>query len=214
MWINSRCCFLIFGNWGQRLRRHSAALLGDIALAARAVTLDTPSPSPRDFALDFILFEHAKHREMCGALDRLADCGEFREADIAALADFIRSDLAAHVADEEEVLFPVLLQKCVEDDEVERAIARLDREHDVDRELSAQVRLFLLEAMTKRQALIDIPGATASLRAFAHNQRQHMMLENAVLIPLARRRLSPNDLVDLGRRLAARRDAARRNESR
>jgi iron-sulfur cluster repair protein YtfE (RIC family) len=151
---------------------------------------------------------------MCAALHRLAECREFREAEIAALADFIRTDLAAHIADEEEVLFPLLQQKCEAGDEIDKALARLDREHEADRDLSAQVRLFLLEAITKRLALIDIPDASGAVRTFARNQRQHMMLENAVLIPIARRRLSPNDLAALGRRLAARRDAAQPGEAR
>lgn len=177
-------------------------------MIARAVKLDAVSPNPRDFALDFILFEHAKHREMCDALDRMAVQTRFSESHIAALADFIRTELAAHIADEEEVLFPLLMQKCEEEDEIGRAIERLDREHAEDRDLSARVRLFLLEAVTAGRPPAAIPGAAEALRTFAHNQRQHMMLENAVLIPLARRRLGPFDLADLGRRLAARRSAA------
>lgn len=89
-----------------------------------------------------------------------------------------------------------------------RAIGRLDREHAEDRALSARVRLLLLEAVTTRRPPAATPGAAEALRTFARNQRQHMTLENAVLIPLARRRFDPFDLADLGRRLAVRRSAA------
>lgn len=178
-------------------------------MVVRAVKLDASPPNPRDFALDFILFEHAKHREMCDVLDRMAVLDEFHEAEIAELANFIRADLAEHIADEEETLFPLLLEQCEDEDEIEKIIARLDGEHEVDRDLSARVRLFLLEAVTTSRPPSAIPGASEALAAFAHNQRRHMMLENAVLIPLARRRLSPADLAGLGRRLAARQGPSR-----
>lgn len=174
-------------------------------MVPRAAKLDAEAPNPRDCALDFILFEHAKHREMCAALDRLADTDTFHEANVAQLADFVRTDLAAHIADEEEVLFPLLQRRCEEEDQLAATIARLNREHEADKDLSAQVRLVLLEAVTTRQPPKAVAGGREVLRAFAHNQRRHMMLENAVIIPLARRRLSPNDLTELGRRFAARR---------
>ena len=180
-------------------------------MVARAVKLDATAPNPRDFALDFILFEHAKHRQMCAALERLAEADTFGEGEIAERADFIRTDLAAHIADEEEALFPILQQRCDEEDHIAATLARLDREHEVDRDLSARVCLFLLEAVATGRPPKTIVGASEALRMFAYNQLLHMSLENAVLIPLARRRLSPTDLSDLGGRLAARRSSSRGN---
>lgn len=155
--------------------------------------------------LDFILYEHLRHRVMCNALETLADAERFDAGPITRLAEFIRSDLTLHVADEEEVFFPMLRRRCLPEDEIEVALERMNREHAEDRDLSAQVRIHLLTAVTDGRPLSAIPGAADALRQFAQNQRRHMMLENAVLIPLARRRLDEEDLAVLGARLAARR---------
>ena len=162
------------------------------------------APGPDD-ALDFILFEHLKHREMCNALDHLADARNFNAAEVTRLAEFIRVDLTMHVFDEEEDFFPLLRQRCAPADQVEEALDRFDREHEADRDLSAQVRIILYNAVAQKTPPSQIPGASEVLRAFAQAQRRHMMLENGVLIPLARRRLNEDDLATLGRRFADRR---------
>lgn len=158
-----------------------------------------------DDPLDFILYEHLRHRVMCNALDALATAETFDAAAVANLAEFIRADLSMHIADEEEVFFPTLLQRCRPEDEIDVALKRMNREHAEDRDLSAQVRIFLLTAAMEKRSLPSIPGASEALKRFAHNQRRHMMLENAVLIPLARQRLTDEDFALLALRLEARR---------
>ncbi|MBK8543726.1 MAG: hypothetical protein IPL62_09305 [Caulobacteraceae bacterium] len=46
-------------------------------MTARAQTGDGHEPSPED-ALDFILYEHLRHRVMCNDLDALAEAEIFR----------------------------------------------------------------------------------------------------------------------------------------
>ena len=170
----------------------------------RSRSVDGLEPKPDD-PLDFILYEHLRHRVMCNALDSLADAERFDAASVTRLAEFIRSDLTLHIADEEEVFFPMLRRRCLPEDEIDAALQRMNREHAEDRELSAAVRVFLLTAAPEGRAIATIPGAAAALHLFAQHQRRHMMLENAVLIPLARRRLSDEDFAVLGARLASRR---------
>lgn len=155
-------------------------------------------------ALDFILCEHMRHREMCNALERLADATVLDIREVTALAEFIRSDLTIHVADEEEFFFPLLRQRCLPEDAIDAALERLHREHLQDRDLSAQVRITLLTAATENKLPSEIPGGAEALRTFAQSQRRHMMLENGVLMPLARRRLSREDIAALGKKFAAR----------
>jgi hypothetical protein len=50
-----------------------------------------------------------------------------------------------------------------------------------------------------------IEGGAEALRAFAHHEMQHLTLENAVIVPLARRRFTAADLRFLSARLIARR---------
>jgi hemerythrin-like domain-containing protein len=170
----------------------------------RARSPESAKPRPDD-PLDFILYEHLRHRVMCNALDSLAEAEHFEVSAVTRLAEFIRSDLSLHIADEEEVFFPMLRRRCLPEDEIGAALDRMNREHAEDRDLSAEVRICLLTAATERRPISAIAGAGEALRRFAQNQRRHMMLENAVLIPLARRRLSDEDMKQLGARLAARR---------
>jgi hemerythrin-like domain-containing protein len=165
---------------------------------------DARAPSPEE-ALDFILFEHLKHREMCNELDRLAVAPNVDVARTSKLAEFIRVDMAMHVFDEEEDLFPLLRSRCTLEDQINEALDRFDREHDADRDLAAEVRVILCKAVAESTPPSQIPGAADALHAFAQSQRRHMMLENGVLIPLARRRLTKDDLTALGKRFASRR---------
>jgi hemerythrin-like domain-containing protein len=176
-------------------------------MRTRVRAAEASAPQPEE-ALDFILFEHMKHREMCKALDQLADSAAFDPKEAARLAEFIRVDLTMHVFDEEEDFFPLLQRHCLPEDEIGVALERMEREHAEDRDLSARVRIALLDVVTQRKPPSQIPGAAETLKAFAQNQRRHMTLENAVLIPLARRRLSAQDIEALGLRLAARRRRA------
>lgn len=156
-----------------------------------------------DDPLDFILYEHLRHRVMCNALDALAEAEAFDADAVARLAEFIRADLSVHITDEEEVFFPILQERCRPEDEIDVVLQRMSREHAEDRQLSADVRIFLLTAATERRLLADIPSASEAVKRFAHNQRRHMMLENAVLIPLARQRFTEEDFALLAKRLAA-----------
>ena len=49
------------------------------------------------------------------------------------------------------------------------------------------------------------PARRKILSEFASQERRHLGLENAVILPIARLRLDADDLATLGRRLAARR---------
>jgi hemerythrin-like domain-containing protein len=167
-------------------------------------TAGARAPRPEE-ALDFLLYEHLRHREMCNALDRLADAPALDVAETSRLAEFIRVDLTMHIFDEDDDFFPLLRARCLPEDEVEAALERMDREHDADREVSAQVRVILLTAVSEARPPSQTPGAAEALHAFARSQRRHMMLENAVLIPMARRRLTQDDISALGKRFAARR---------
>lgn len=160
--------------------------------------------TPHD-PIEFILGEHLNHRRMCKALERLATMTEFDPAPITAMVDYIRYDLTLHVIDEEDDFFPMLQRRCLPDDDIEAILKRLSAEHEIDKSLSAQVRDMLNACLILRKPPNVIEGAVKALTVFAANERQHLALENAVIIPIARRRLSAEDLKTLGRRMLARR---------
>lgn len=161
-------------------------------------------PTPHD-PLEFMLAEHLNHRRMCRALERLAAATEFDAARITALLDFIRFDLTLHVIDEEEDFFPMLRERCLPEDDIEDVLARLSEEHAEDKSLSIRVRDVLNACLILRKPAGAIEGGAEALLSFARHEMRHLALENAVVVPLARRRFNAQDLNDLSRRLLARR---------
>jgi hemerythrin-like domain-containing protein len=169
----------------------------DVREAARSVTPHDP--------IEFILTEHLNHRRMCNALERLAAMTAFDAAPIIAMIDYIRFDLALHVVDEEEDFFPMLRERCLPDDDIEAVLERLCDDHKTDKSLSGEVCDTLNACLILRKPPSVIDGAVEALIAFATNERRHLALENAIVIPIARRRLSAEDLKELAGRLLARR---------
>lgn len=168
-------------------------------------------PSPPELLkepLDFIFAEHFRHRQMCRILMYLARTHEFEGALIASTDDFIRYDLALHVIDEEEDLFPLLRRRCEADDSIEEVLGRLSADHALDQEYARAVRAVFSLALQRREPPSTLPGGADALTRLAEQERSHMALENAVVMPLARRRLSSADLSALAIRLAARRGVA------
>ncbi|MBK8545613.1 MAG: hemerythrin domain-containing protein [Caulobacteraceae bacterium] len=140
--------------------------------------------SPSD-AIEFLLAEHLNHRRMCRALEELAAASDFDVLVITALVDFIRFDLTLHVIDEEEDVFPLLRRRCLAEDEIEDVLGRLAREHAEDKSLSERVRDVLNACLLVRRPPQAIEGGAEALVAFAHHERRHLALENAVIIPCA-----------------------------
>lgn len=162
-------------------------------------------PVPPSDAIEFLLSEHLNHRRMCRALEDLSVAQDFDALRITALVDFIRFDLTLHVIDEEEDVFPLLRRRCLPEDEIEQILDRLAGEHAQDKTLSERARDVLNACLIVRRPPHAIEGGAETLRAFAHHERRHLALENAVIVPLARRRLSMADIEMLGRRFVARR---------
>ena len=161
--------------------------------------------APANDALEFILAEHQNHRAMCKSLERLAAARDFDPVPVTTLADFIRFDLTLHVIDEEEDFFPLLRERCLPEDGVSAVLDQMTNEHAEDKALSVLVRDVLSACLIERKPPCAIEGGAEVLLSFARHEKRHMILENAVLVPLARRRLTPEDIAALGARFAARR---------
>jgi iron-sulfur cluster repair protein YtfE (RIC family) len=142
---------------------------------------------------------------LCTILEYLAGAKDFEAALTATTLDFVRYDLTVHVIDEEEDLFPLLRRRCEPDDAIEDVLGRLSGEHATDQDQARAVRAVLETALADQIPVSRIPGAAATLRQFATHQRAHLALENAIVMPLARRRITGHDLEGMSKRLAARR---------
>jgi len=166
-------------------------------------TLAAPPPAAQLASpLDYVFAEHFRQRTLCWVIDRIADAEERDEECIGAVLRFLREEFGAHVLDEEEDLFPLLRRRAEPDDRIEEVLGELSQEHAADK-LDAEAIVEGLFAATGRRRFTK--AFRGLLHRFAANERRHLIVENAIVLPLARVRLTIDDLRNLGRRMAARR---------
>jgi hemerythrin-like domain-containing protein len=158
--------------------------------------------------LDYIQAEHLRHRELCHAAEELAEAVPFDVPLAKAIIAFLEQDMTLHVVDEEEDLFPILRRRLKPDDDADRILGLLSGEHAADEALSGKIVAGLRRSIEdKTTAIPDV--LRNALMAFADRQRRHLTVENAIILPLARGRLSKRDLDQIAARMAARRNPTR-----
>ncbi len=155
--------------------------------------------------LEYILTDHFRQRALCQALDELADSDALDTEQAAAALDFLKTEFSPHVIDEEEDLFPLLRRRAEPADDIEEVLGELSLEHATDRDEAELVIGELSSAIEANGSGFPSPKFAELLQRFAANERRHLIVENAIVMPLARARLTADDLRNLGRRMAARR---------
>ena len=166
---------------------------------------NSPPSSQLTEPLDYIFAEHFRQRVLCNALDEIADQERPDRQMIEAVLRFLRVDFAPHMQDEEHDLFPLLRRRAEPEDRIDDVIGQLTQEHAADR-LDAKL---ITEGLSKVLAGKAATGPASSLgkllHRFAENERNHLTLENAIILPLARVRLTADDLRNMAKQMAARR---------
>lgn len=152
---------------------------------------------PDDLVRDPIAWfaaHHVRCRRVCQLIDDLAGSSGFEEAAIRFVLTYLAEEAPRHLADEEEHLFPALRRSCEAEDEVNPVLVQLLNEHREDSVSSEAVSHCLRAALDTGAAVSRTPGATSVLHAYAMNERAHLALENAVVLPFARLRLSTAEM--------------------
>ncbi|HEX6959053.1 MAG TPA: hemerythrin domain-containing protein [Ferrovibrio sp.] len=131
---------------------------------------------------------------VCAIMDALPNTPPALARNIAAaLAGFLRHDYLAVITEEEDGLLVKLQPRLLLGDDLDEAIRQLMEEHRRDRQ-----EALLLAAKCDEIATGLSDGEAAAtlvaLRAFAERQRRHLAWEEAIILPLARDRLSSDDL--------------------
>ncbi len=183
------------GDDGERLLESSA--IGD------PWAIDKIEAGLIDVPLEFIFADHHRQRQAALMLNMIA-AGGFEERGVRNLIRFLKEDFARHIADEELGFFPLLRERCLPEDKIDPLIARLVDEHKDDESCGDAV-IALLE---KRLAGHEISNsARGQISAFAEHILQHLAVENAVLLPIARVRMDAASLKALSTMLKERRTA-------
>lgn len=165
------------------------------------------APPPSQFAepLDYIFAEHFRHRVLCNVLDRIAD-QKWPDRDMMqAVLRFLRLDYGPHIVDEEQDLFPLLRRRAVPDDRIDDVLGQLTQEHAADKLDAELIMDGLSKTLSEKTRTALATSLAGLLRRFAANERHHLTLENAIVLPLARIRLTADDLRNLAQRMSARR---------
>jgi hemerythrin-like domain-containing protein len=165
-------------------------------------------PIPLDLLREPLVWffaEHYRRRDLCERLLRLAPSAAFEAGALEDVRRFLDADFPAHIADEENDLFPLLRRRCQADDQIETVLEMLAGDHANDLRDASAVSALLARAARDRRGLGGYLETAALVQSFCRSQKRHIAVENAVVLPIARLRLTREDLHDLGRRLAARR---------
>lgn len=165
-------------------------------------------PMPLDLLnepLVWLFAEHYRHRDICARLTRLSTEVVCDEPALREVIDFFEIDLPLHIIDEEDDLFPLLRRRCEPEDQIERVLGMLSLDHSRDQTAAAKVKDLMERALEKQTGLACLADAGTIIANFCALQKNHIALENAVVLPIARLRLSDTDLGALSKRLSARR---------
>ncbi len=168
---------------------------------ARAVS---PTLGHGDCPLEALREMHFLQRQICNDMEALADTTTPEPALALQILTNLCRDLPLHHADEDETLFPVLRQRATADDDIEALLDRLSAEHHAV-EAQREPLLAALECMA--DGALPAPEDRDALRALARAERRHMTIENAIILPLAKARLTRADRAALREAMLARRAA-------
>lgn len=154
--------------------------------------------------LDYLETENYRVRALLSLLARIGS--EPRAGSRFAIAhlaiNFILSDLARHVLDEDEGLFPLLRIRCGSADGLERILEMVSKEPARD---AAECLAIVSELETVRIDRTIGDSLRVALKRFIESQRRVLALEDTIVLPLARRRLTDSDRSCLSRNIRDRR---------
>jgi hemerythrin-like domain-containing protein len=157
----------------------------DPRIASRADFADRADP------IDILAAEHGILRSACARLERLATEPHPDPDAARSIAAQLRAILPRHMADENECLFPLLRDRAEPEDEIELVLARLAIEHE-DGGARALELLVLLDRLGE-DARTPSSAERATIGAYAAGKLRHLSLETAIVLPIARERLSEAD---------------------
>tara|TARA_R110002124_G_scaffold66612_1_gene181234 strand:- start:6544 stop:7113 length:570 start_codon:yes stop_codon:yes gene_type:complete len=162
------------------------------------------SPGPLENPLDFIAADHMREREVCVLIDRLVANLPVERAERQMMLAFLKKQLPQHLADEELDLFPLMLKRCDPEEKINSLIDKLTSDHV--HALSDAPAIAALIGASEPGAAAFADSACAQMTEFANHARRHLILENAIILPIARAHLTKDDLAIMRSHMLERRD--------
>lgn len=157
--------------------------------------------------IEYIFADHCRQRDMCKVLQSLAKQKTSAEAAVQSaelVLECLTHDLPLHIADEEKDLFPYLKKRAKPKDNVDNLLRLLSMEHERDHQLVTAV-VAGLEKMPRGLSAEETSDFNTAAEVLAASHLSHLDWENAVVLDLARRRLTDDDQKAMAISMAARR---------
>ena len=165
--------------------------------------LSPTDPSLLATPLEFLCEDHMRERQVCSVIDSLATSMSFDPSAARNVLRFVNEELNVHMQDDAEDLFPLLARRCTAEDGIARAIARICTDLDEATRLLPGLRAALARCLDTGSGLAT--DDRQLLTQFAGHVRRHLAAENAILLPIARARLTRRDLQHLSSQMRTRR---------
>lgn len=145
--------------------------------------------------LTFLEEDHLRTRTICVTLDRLADAQAPARQDVFDALTYLENELPLLIVDEDADLDRLLRARAGNEATVTET---LDRIADLHKDIAFQSRpaLDLLELLKRKPRPLTYSEQDC-LHKLAHALRVDMAVENAKLLPLARKHLSKEDIAEL-----------------
>jgi hemerythrin-like domain-containing protein len=166
---------------------------------------------PLENPLDFIVEDHMREREVCALIDNLVAARPIKRAERQMIFSFLTEDLPQHLADEEIDLFPLMLERCDPEEEIKSVIDKLESDHAHAFADAPAIAALIQEVVSGDAPLSE--AVCAQLAEFASHARRHLILENAIILPIARARLTKDDLKTMREHMLERRGLDHRQEA-
>ena len=161
--------------------------------------------------LDFLAEDHMREREVCALIDNLVAARSIKRAERQTILSFLKEGLPQHLADEEIDLFPLMLERCDPEEEIKSVIDKLESDHA--HAFADAPAITALIAPTEPDDAALSATDRVQLADFASHSRRHLILENAIILPIARARLTKHDLKTMREHMLERRGLDQRQES-
>lgn len=155
--------------------------------------------------LDYIFAQNFRLRCFCSRLRELTNAGRLTRTEAHAVVSFLTHDMSIHREDEGDLL-PAALKSARPEDGLEPIIALLSQSCErADARIAAIVRAFVRQ---RNRPVTKLTHTTSVLVAdFATDMQRHLSLMNGIVLVIARKRLSLQDLAAISRCMKLRRGA-------
>jgi len=146
-------------------------------------------------AVDLLMSDYQRLEEWCSGLEEIADAlPDIDQAQTSRALHFAKQNALLHFRDFEERLIPLLKKRVSEDHW--SVLTNVSEEHVKDECLVYEL-LEIFERFDGRRSYLDPNALGFFLRSLFEIFRRHTTWEKAIILPLAQRHLSSNDITNL-----------------